>query len=71
MYDKISLDIHAYESASARALFISLIDQVHYDLHHHILLFCLALCYHQSQGYKGVISQAFCAVWTIEYAVVV
>ena len=44
----ISLAIHAQASASAKALFISLIYQIHHNFHHHILLFSLALCYHQS-----------------------
>ena len=38
-------------------LFIPLVYQIHYHLHHHILLLSLALCYHQSQGYEGVVGK--------------
>ena len=52
-------------------LFILLINQVHYHLHHHIFLLSLALSNHQSQGNEGIVSQSLGAVFAIEDAVVV
>ena len=67
----ISLAIQAHASASSSSLFISLIDQVHYHLHHHILLFSLALGNHQRKSNESVISYTLGAVFTIEDVVVV
>ena len=67
----ISLAIQAQASASAKSLFISLINQINHHLYHHILFLCLAFCNHQSQGYKGVVSQAFGAIFAIEDMIIV
>jgi hypothetical protein len=56
VYSNISFAIDAHAFASASSLFISLINQINHHLYHHILFLCFALCYHQSQGYKGVVS---------------
>ena len=71
VYSNISFAIDAHASASASALFISLIDQVHHDFHHHVFLFSLALSYHQSQSNEGVVSYTLGAVFTIEDVVIV
>ena len=67
----ISLAIHAQASASAKALFISLVYQVHHHLYHHILLLCFAFGNHQGQSNEGVISQALGTIFTIEDMIVI
>ena len=52
-------------------LFISLVNQVHHHLHHHIFLLGLALCNHESERHESVIGKAFGAVRAIEDAVAV
>lgn len=56
---------------SAKKLEILLVNQIHHDLHHHVLFLRLALGNHQSQGDERVVCQAFRAVFAIEDAVVV
>ena len=52
-------------------LFVPLINQIYYDLHHHVFLLRLAFSDHQRQGYESVISQALRAVSTIEDTIIV
>ena len=38
---------------------VPLVNQVHYNLHHYILFFCLALRNHQGQSNEGIVCQTF------------
>ena len=50
---------------------VTLVNQVYNDFHHHVFLFCLALCNHQSKSNEGVICQTLGAVFAIENAVII
>ena len=50
---------------------VSLVNQVHYNLHHHILFFCLTLSNHKGEGYEGVISQTLRAIFAIEDSIII
>ena len=52
-------------------LFVTLVNEVYNDFYHYVFFLGFALGYHQGQSNEGVVGQAFCAVWTIEYEVVV
>ena len=52
-------------------LIIALVNQVHYDLHHYILLLGTALGNHQCERYKGIVGNALGAIRTIKNSVIV
>ena len=54
----ISHAIQAHASASACALFISLIYQIHHHLYHYIFFLRFALCNHQSESNQSVVCYA-------------
>ena len=38
---------------------VLLINQIDYDFHHHVFLFCLAFCDHQCEGNKRIAATLF------------
>ena len=52
-------------------LFISLVNQVHHHLYHHIFLLSLTLSNHKSERHESVIGKALGAVRAIEDAVAI
>ena len=48
-----------------------MVNQIHHNFHHYVLLLCPALSNHQGQGNEGVVGQTLAAVGAVEDAVVV
>ena len=48
-----------------------MVNQIHHNFHHYVLLLCPALSNHQGQGNEGVVGQTLAAVRAVEDAIVV
>ena len=62
----------AYDNNAVVIIFINIlillvlfVNEIHYNLHHYILLLSAALCNHQSKCNEGVVGNAFVSIFGI------